>query len=173
MDSLTPVELVDGVLDIVLVICTPLVEDPELGVVGLGETLLEAAEIVDDKLPVIASAAEELEAVVTPEELIDDSKEWVLVIEYCERELDARVVSSVDRELGIGTVVIEIAAELIDAVSGPIIVPLCVAEIQLEEPVFSGLPSDDDGVIVTVNRREMVVVMNVVVVEVVGGPLLV
>lgn len=65
-------------------ICTPLVEDPELGVVGLGETLLEAAEIIDDKLPVIAPAAEELEAVVAPEELIDDSKEWVLVIEYAE-----------------------------------------------------------------------------------------
>jgi hypothetical protein len=89
--------------------------------------------------------------------------------------LDARVVSSVDRELGIGTVVTKIAAELIDAVSGPTIVPLCVVELELEleEAELSGLPSDKDGVIVTVNRREMVAVMNVVVVEVVGGPLLV
>ena len=45
--------------------------------------------------------------------------------------------------------------------------------LELEESVFSGLASDEDGEIVRINRREIVVVMKVVVVEVVGGPLLV
>ena len=159
-------------------------EDPALGDFGLGVGLLETAGIVDDRLPVIAPAAEEFKAIVTLEERTDDNRECVLVIEYIESELVSRVVSNVNKELGNGTVVIDAAVELIDAVSGPTMVPLCVVEIEprvdgqppvleLEDCVFSGLTSDEDGVIVRVNRREMVVVMNVVVVEVVGGPLLV
>ena len=101
--------------------------------------------------------------------------------------MGARVVSSVEGgELGIGKVVTEIAEKLIDVVSGPAGVPLCVVEIELsvdgqppefelelEAAVFSGLASDEDGAIVTVTWREMVVVEYVVVVEVVGEPLFV
>lgn len=50
-------------------------------------------------------------------------------------------------------------------------VPPLTAEA--DDSVPPGLTSDEDAGSVTVNRREIVVVINVVVVEVVGGPLLV
>ena len=89
-----------------------------------------------------------------------------------------------ERELGIGRVVSEPNTELMDADSGLIIDPLCVVVIELmvdgqppevesDGPVLSAAASEDDGVIVNVIWREMIVVMKVVVVEVVGAPIVV
>lgn len=177
LTALTLDLLLDEVCDMVLVICTPLLEDPEVDNVEL----LEAPRLVDEELPVTAPAVEELKAAEELEEEIIDRD---LEAEYAERELDADVVSSVDKELGIGKVVIETAAGLTEVDSGLTRDPLCVVVIELsvdgpppglklEDEVVIAPASDEDGLSVTVKRREIVEVRRVVVLEVVGWPLLV
>lgn len=94
------------------------------------------------------------------------------------------MVCSVDKEVGIGGVVKDPRDELIEPLSGPSNVPLFVVVIELsvdcqppvlddEDSVATALASDDEAGSVTVMRWDIVDVKNVVVVEVVGGLLLV
>jgi hypothetical protein len=122
-------------------------------------------------------------ALEEPEDELEDTVELEAGCDEAERP-ETEVVSSVDRVVGIGNVVIDPKEELDEALSGPTSVPLWVVEIEPsvdgqpsvpeeEDSVASGFASEEDGGSVTVIRREIVVVIKVVVVEVDGRPLLV
>lgn len=184
MTKLTLDEVVSILYDIVFVIGTLPVEDPSVVDGEAIEEVFNIVELVDKRLPVTAPALEELDPIEPLDELNVATELLTLEVEYAGSELEGDIVKTVERELGIGIAVSDPAAELIEAVSGPIMVPLCVVviglsvdgqppELDLEEAVAAALTSDEDWVIVTVICREIMVVMKVVVVEVVGVPLLV
>ena len=185
MTKLTLDEVVSTRYDIVFVIGALPVGDPSVVVGEPIEEVFNIVELVDERPPLKAPALEELDPIEPLDELIVATEPLTLEDEYAGSELEADIVKNVERELGIGTGVSDPAAELIEAVSGPTMVPLCVVlielnvdgqppELELEgEAVAAALTSDEDWVTVTVICREIVVVRKVVVVEVFGVPLLV
>ena len=155
-------EVVSPLYDMDVVTETLSEEDSSVDDGEATEEVFNIFELDDERLPVTAPAVEELDSTEPLDELIVATELLPLEDEYVGSELEADIVKNVERELGVGTGVSEPVAELIEAVSAPTMVPLCVVEIELsvdgqppeleleEEDVASALTSDEDWVIVTV-----------------------